>query len=214
MNQTYAIPTQFIELLPELVQAADYAVLTNHSIWHYAIEIDAFLSAKVTRTDLRLLIYRGLIEQRYESTKEGEKTRRFIDGAGVKLSVHSCFVLTPDGLRVAREVLNVPSRETPAQPLEYAEIPEWNPENRELYFDGHLVKRFRTRANNQERVLSAFQEEQWPSRIDDPLPPAPGQSSSQRLRDTIKCLNRRHHVSRVRFHCDGTGQGVLWRKVG
>jgi hypothetical protein len=75
---------------------------------------------------------------------------------------------------------------------------------------GKLVKRFRVPSPNQERILAAFEEEGWPPRIDDPLPPHPEQEPKRRLRDTIKSLNR-HQINRL-LHLtgDGTGQGVRW----
>jgi hypothetical protein len=66
---------------------------------------------------------------------------------------------------------------------------------------------------NQERIIAAFEEEGWPRRIDDPLPPHPEQDPKHRLRDTIKSLNR-HQVNRL-LHLtgDGTGQGVRWQII-
>ena len=79
--------------------------------------------------------------------------------------------------------------------------------------NGELVKRFKWPAANQEAVLSAFQEEGWPVRIDDPLPPQPEQDSKRRLGDTIKCLNRKQKSQLIHFRGDGTGQGVVWELV-
>lgn len=47
---------------------------------------------------------------------------------------------------------------------------------------------------NQEMLLAAFQEEDRPCRIDDPLPPQPDQDARRRLSDTIKCLNRKQKI--------------------
>ncbi|MCG8450929.1 MAG: hypothetical protein MI725_15285 [Pirellulales bacterium] len=89
-------------------------------------------------------------------------------------------------------------------------LPVWDSERKELRVDGQLVKRFRTPAPNQETVISAFEEESWPARIDDPLPPAAEQNCRRRLIDTIKCLNRSQVHSLLRFRGDGTGRGILW----
>jgi len=92
--------------------------------------------------------------------------------------------------------------------------PRWDDSRKELWFGGILVKKFRFRSPNQEMVLTAFEEEAWPAKLDDPLPPVPNQTSKQRLHDAIKNLNR-HHVHRVlRFAGDGTGEGVRWEPVG
>jgi hypothetical protein len=41
-----------------------------------------------------------------------------------------------------------------------------------------VVKEFKLPAPNQETILTAFQEEGWPPRIDDPLPPVPQAETS------------------------------------
>lgn len=91
--------------------------------------------------------------------------------------------------------------------------PTWNPARRELRWGDSLVKRFRQPSENQERVLSAFQEEGWPDRIDDPLPMKPGTSPKRRLGDTVVALNKKHVTKGViKFERDGTGEGVLWSR--
>jgi hypothetical protein len=62
-------------------------------------------------------------------------------------------------------------------------------------------------------VLCAFEEEGWPARIDDPLPPQQDQDSKRRLSDTIKCLNRKQSHHLIHFRGDGTGEGVVWERV-
>ncbi|MCA9075835.1 MAG: hypothetical protein KDA93_12430 [Planctomycetaceae bacterium] len=66
---------------------------------------------------------------------------------------------------------------------------------------------------NQEVVLCAFEEDGWPERVDDPLPPQPDQDSKRRLADTIKCLNRKQVNKLIHFRGDGTGQGIVWERV-
>ena len=51
----------------------------------------------------------------------------------------------------------------------------------------------------------AFQEEEWPDRIDDPLP---GGADSVRIAAAVMSLNS--SLSRIRFPKDGTGEGVSW----
>ncbi len=82
-----------------------------------------------------------------------------------------------------------------------------------LCFNRRIVKRFKWRAVNQEMILSAFQEEGWPVRIDDPLAPSPEVAMKRRLSDTIKCLNRKQQSKLLHFRGDGTGQGILWEVV-
>lgn len=91
--------------------------------------------------------------------------------------------------------------------------PIWDQARRELWFDGHLIKRFRQPSPNQETILAAFQEEGWPSSIDDPLPHDPGQEPKRRLHFTIRNLNRGHKRVAIHFAGDGTGQGVTWKRL-
>jgi hypothetical protein len=91
--------------------------------------------------------------------------------------------------------------------------PRWDPATRVLWVDEVIVKSYRVPSPNQETVLSVFQEEGWPSRIDDPLPPVPEGCAKDRLRDTIRRLNASQKNQLIRFHGDGTGEGVLWEVV-
>lgn len=94
------------------------------------------------------------------------------------------------------------------------DVPTWDSQRRELRINGTTVKRFKWTAVNQEAVLAVFEEEGWPLRIDDPLPPHPEQNSKRRLSDTIKCLNRKQQNKRIHFRGDGAGEGVTWELVG
>ena len=78
---------------------------------------------------------------------------------------------------------------------------------------GVVIKRFKWPAINQETLLAVFEEEDWPPRIDDPLPMLPEQNPKRRLHDTIKCLNRHHLQQLIRFRGDGTGEGVRWELI-
>jgi hypothetical protein len=76
-----------------------------------------------------------------------------------------------------------------------------------------LVKQFKLPSPNQEMILMALEEEHWPVRIDDPLPPSKKLDAKQRLHDTIKNLNRNQKQRLIRFMGDGTGQGVRWEWI-
>ena len=87
--------------------------------------------------------------------------------------------------------------------------PVWDRTKRELRIGDRVVKQFKWPAENQERVLDAFQSKGWPSRIDDPLLPRPDICPKRRLHDTLKCLNRKQANELIKFRGDGTGLGVL-----
>lgn len=92
-------------------------------------------------------------------------------------------------------------------------VPRWDPVRHELFLEGRIVKRFKQHSPNQEAVLTAFQEEDWPPAVLDPLAPLPNRDPKQRLRDTIKNLNRHQMEARIQFSGDGSGEQVLWEAV-
>ncbi|MCA9248453.1 MAG: hypothetical protein KDA42_15105 [Planctomycetales bacterium] len=89
-------------------------------------------------------------------------------------------------------------------------LPNWDAARQELRVGELLVKQFRLPSPNQGTVLMVFEEEGWPARIDDPLPPHPDIDPKRRLHDTIKSLNRNQKNKVLRFKGDGSGVGVLW----
>lgn len=88
--------------------------------------------------------------------------------------------------------------------------PVWDRERQELRVEDVLVKAFKLPSPNQETVINAFDEEGWPTRIDDPLPPRGDVDPKRRLHDTIKSLNRNQKHRMLRFTGDGTGEGIRW----
>jgi hypothetical protein len=90
-------------------------------------------------------------------------------------------------------------------------LPVWNRERRELRFRRHLVKRFLRPAKNQQLIIAAFAELRWPERMENPVG-GPHKRAHEHLRDAVKKLNRGQDI--LRFHADGTGQGIRWEVVG
>ncbi len=144
---------------------------------------------------------------------------RFIDphtfGDGPR-SAHSCelkrVVGTEKGKALLDTVLQSLQCLTPrGSPLMK---PRWEYVRRELSFGLVVIKRFRKAAPNQERLLEAFELENWAIQVADPLPRDHGIIPSERLRETIKRLNRSILHSPIRFRTDGTGKRACWRQVG
>jgi len=75
------------------------------------------------------------------------------------------------------------------------------------------VKAFDKPAPNQEKVLSAFEEDGWPRHIDDPLSGSGELDPKDRLRFTVRRLNAFQKQPLIRFFADGTGQGIRWERV-
>ena len=88
--------------------------------------------------------------------------------------------------------------------------PVWDADLNRLSLGDCVVKEYRTPAPNQQLVLSAFQEEGWPPRIDDPLPPVADLDPKRRLHETIISLNRHQRNRVLRFSGDGHALGIRW----
>jgi hypothetical protein len=86
-------------------------------------------------------------------------------------------------------------------------VPHWDRAALEIRYQGNVIRRFgrKSRPKNIIHVLDVFQEEHWPSHIDDPLPGGP---NKKRLRKTVANLNKGLRV--IKFHVDGTGEGITW----
>jgi len=207
--------------LRALLEALDYAEDVQSDVWEFAVSIRRLQQLGCTETDLRWLVRKGYVQHAREVTAPGDNGRYFRPTGDLTFSKRTCFVLSPAGAAKARESFGQPSNSAPAaspvtqekgEPASLG-LPDWDPEARILQVDGKVVKWFKWRAANQEAVLCAFQEEGWPRRIDDPLPPEPEQDSKRRLADTIKCLNNKQKKQLLRFHGDGTGEGVTWERI-
>lgn len=215
-----------------LLQAREYADDVQTDIWDFALELRELRSVELTNSDLRWLVMKGYVEHARETTVPGEDQRSFRRTKGLWFTKRTCFVLTDEGVDAAHSLgiyetdmdhiadpvvsnaVAPPPRPVVAAPEPLARVvPRWDGDLQELRVNGVIVKQFKVPAPNQEMILSAFQEENWPARIDDPLPPTHDQDSKRRLHDTIVSLNRNHKSRFIRFMGDGTGEGVRWTLV-
>ena len=161
--------------------------MRDYDSWDFSVELEALLAVDLTVNDCRWLVCKGLVEHACEIPSEQDATRRFRPEAMLAFSRNSCFVLTEGGMQFAAELqqrAQRPAVQALAAPLSGAErrgdtVPMFRCDRRELLFRNQVVKRFRLEAPNQERILIAFQEEAWPVRIDDPLPPRAGIDAKQ-----------------------------------
>lgn len=218
---TRAIATKLKAGLAALVEASDYAEDTVSDRWDFAVSIQLLMQLGLSETDLRWLVCKGYVKHAREVTVPGDDGRAFRPTGNLTFTRRTCFVLTDGGMAAARLVDDAPgtlaqqpsTNSAPAPRPARVPVVHWDAEGRKLRVNSELVKRFKWPAANQEAVLSAFQEEGWPERIDDPLPPQPEQDSKRRLSDTIKCLNRKQTRPLIHFRGDGTGEGVVWEFV-
>ena len=206
-----------------LLQANDYANRINGDRWEFAIDMSQFLRLGLTENDLRFLVQIQYLDHAPEITSLGDRIRHFGPATCPFFTERTCFVLTNVGeIAAAKSIGKRFTQDLPNESagtfrcrthFKTAVIPEWDAQYRVLSFDGKTVKQFKWLAINQELILSAFQEECWPKKILDPLSPQPSQVMKRRLSDTIRCLNRGHLNSLIRFRGDGTGEGIFWEPV-
>ena len=208
-----------VDAIRKLSRAYEYSVDCDRSRWDFAVEISDLDALGVSHDELRWMIGKGLVEHAQETGSGNGIGRSFDSPGGFTFSGRSCFVATNTGLHLADELTLDTPDEMPAATVRSSRNgaptgkPHWDDQRHELRVGDVVVKLFKWRAANQEAILSAFQEDGWPARIDDPLPPLPETDPKRRLSDTIKCLNRKQQNSLLRFSGDGTGEGVLWDLV-
>lgn len=223
-DERVAFPARLKPAFEVLLEASEYAQQTSGECWEFAVEIQQLRSLGLSRNDLRWLVRRELVEHAREVTVQDDNGRTFRPTGDLTFAKTTCFVLTSRGIVEARSVCREdagnesslkPSMIVPENPqaVPQPHLPNWDAEIRQLCINGKTVKRYKWHAINQETILAAFQEEEWPLRIDDPLPPQPQQDPKRRLSDTIKCLNRKQANNLIHFRGDGTGEGVTWELI-
>lgn len=209
-----------------LLRAYRYAADTGRNIWEFAVEISELFDAGLARSDLRWLVCKGYTDHGRERTVPGQSGRDIERTGGLVFSRRTCFILTPDGAQFAARLLGMPGngrRQDVASDRVFMALeaggatpqpqPSWDRDRHRLLVGADLVKEYKVPSPNQETILTAFEEDGWPPRIDDPLPMAPSIEPKRRLQDTIKSLNRNQRQRLLRFMGDGTGEGVRWEFV-
>jgi hypothetical protein len=198
-----------------LLEAHHYAQEFQRSVWDFAVEISALQPAGATNNEFRWLVCKGYVQHAAETTPAEADGRTFCPLGSLTFPDRTCFVLTESGLTFADQVCGRPPREAERQPRSTppGTIPRWDAHRQELYWGMVLVKQFKVPAPNQELILAALEEELWPLRIDDPLPPRADQDSKRRLHDTINSLNRNQKTPVLHFMGDGKGLGIRWEVV-
>ena len=205
--------------IAELARADDYARDLHCDPWQFAVEISRLTDLGLTTNDLRWLVEKGFATHAREVTGPDDGLRRFEAVRNTAFTKETCFLLTDSGLSFAGVVCSGPTLlvvarcaaalqtdavklpsaavklpSAAALPIDAGNMPHWDHTDGTLYVGEQVIKRFRHRSPNQEIILTAFQEEGWPWRIDDPLPPSPDVVPKRRLHDTIKWLNRHQEI--------------------
>ena len=183
--------------------------------WQFAVEICRLLDLGVTLSDVRWLVEKGYVIHAHEVTQPGDCARKFAPARNTAVSKDSCCLLTNLGLSFVAGAswggtfLHLVGGE----PAVADAAPHWDGKDRILRLGWQIVKRFRWPSPNQQIILTVFEEEGWPRRIDDPLSPLGKVDPKHRLQETIKWLNKGHETRLLRFTGDGTGEAVCWSRL-
>ncbi|HEX3868966.1 MAG TPA: hypothetical protein VHV77_00885 [Pirellulales bacterium] len=215
-----ALPKRLWPSVRLLLQAHEQAIDTGHSLEDFAVEIRELRRRGMNNNDCRWFVCKGWAHLVQELEPQNGELRRFRHDVGLLIDRRTCLVLTPEGELAVRglgtekhEILRVEKVEVVhSQPI-IRTVPLWDRDRHELRLGTQLIKQFKLPSPNQETILSVFHEENWPARIDDPLPPSKRINTKQRLHDTIKSLNRNQRTRLLRFLGDGTGEGVRWELI-
>lgn len=206
----------------ELLRLADvYAQDAGKDKWQFAVEICRLRDLGMTDSALRWLLCKGTVAHREEITQRDDQQRVFRSLGTCMLTDNTCFILgtVPQELAPVHCVCSsttydrevVFSAESHFEAVTPTSIlPVWDSMRHELRLGDVIVKRFKHRSRNQEAVLTAFEEEGWPHKVDDPLAPFDECDPKRRLNDTIKGLNHHQLSFLIRFRGDGTGEAVVW----
>ena len=213
--------------LRELLRSLEYAAELDKCEWEFVVDLLSFHRLMLSDNDLRWLVHSGYLSHAIETTTSADDTRKFTRSNALALTRRSCFVLTQKGASVSRALLQDEiigaggDREVatavgklPQGINGVAMLPTWDRSRQELRFGSVVVKRFRVPASSQEAVLAAFEEERWPPRIDDPLPPLRDICQKRRLQETIRSLNRNQKRPLIQFLGDGSARGFFGSTVG
>lgn len=163
----------------------------------------------LTKYSLEWLVAKGLLAPVQQQKWNG--STRNNSNSSIPFHDLTLFSLTATGLQLAEQLATPNAMGTASvdQPRG-VDVPFWDNQLRKLYWQRKIVKQFRTPAQNQERILDAFDVSGWASRIENPLTAMDDVGSQQQLHEAVRRLNGKQREGRIRFTCDGTGRGICW----
>jgi len=208
--------SEFRQALSLLLDGARFAEDAGRPSWDFAVTVGDLYAMGMTTNAIKWLICKGYATHRAERISVHKQQRcKSLASPKFAVSKSSELILTEPGIAFVSH-LHAAQPLTPAatdtrSPL--IKSPGWDINSRILRVGTTVVKHFKVPAGNQELILSAFEEEHWPARIDDPLPPRPALDAKRRLHDTINRLNRNQQTRLVRFKGNGNGRAVCWEYV-
>ncbi|MBW8885975.1 MAG: hypothetical protein JF612_14640, partial [Planctomycetia bacterium] len=154
-----------------LLRAFQHATDAAGDPWQFAISVIELKSKGLHDIDLTWLLNKGLAEHAIETTIPGDLKRCFRTIESRIVLPRTFYTLTKNGyvsllesmpqsrgVKISEASIDVVTAASPASKSSSRELPRWDPSQRELHFRGQVVKRYRVPAQNQERILSAFEE--------------------------------------------------------
>ena len=149
--------------LASLLQAADFARLSDRPLWDFATELSELQNLSLNGSAIRWLVLEGLAEMAIEEplkssdsavAESPSRSRTFRPAQTMAETTGLCFVLTENGVRLARELANVlpgysddrMSSQLPGEDLspQFVSKPTWFAALRELRAGQTLLKKFRS----------------------------------------------------------------------
>lgn len=204
------IDSDMLNTLQRMWQLQQYASQNGYEVTQLAIPYSDFVQWGHDLTQLRVLIVEGILVHLNEVALSRNGERRVVPKDSLAINSRSCFLLSHTWQSRLGPWFSDNNHSVTSHAGGQRCKPVWDLHLRKLTFQDRLIKHFRCPAQNQEAILCAFQEEGWPERICDPLPPIEACESKQRLHDAIRGLNRNQASRLLRFGGDGTGEGVVW----
>jgi hypothetical protein len=88
--------------------------------------------------------------------------------------------------------------------------PRWDSRLLVLHVDDIAVKEFEAKARNQLAIVAAFEAQDWPRLIENPLDSGSQAQRAQALADAVHALNRNLRAKVIRFHTAEKGACVRY----
>jgi len=202
----------------ELTQAAREARQRRWSPRQNPIPLLSLHPDRVGSSVVLWLLYQSHIIFQYPGSRNGDSCPDACGSQRFNRAESGGFALTETGETFAEKFLSFtrdPAKEEAmkkaGQSLRLGRLtPCYDRDCRLFTWGRHILKHFRQPSYNQELILCAGEELDWPAWFDDPLPLKHGTNPKTRLHDTLKDLNRRQTMQLVHFMGDGTGRRVGW----
>jgi hypothetical protein len=195
-----------------LLDAHDQGSGRHENEWTHAVTLPQLRALGAGDGTLVRLVRCGYLQHR-KASKPGQPNGVGTSSGG-RIAEGSRFLLSPGGLIWARDLTSqngVAANATVSLTrLKLPHRPQYDRQRRVLWWGDHEVLAFDRPAPGMEAIVSKFEESSWCERVDSPL--SKMRNGKERLRDTVRRLNKATKIKLIRFRTDGYGQGVCWER--